>query len=213
MKIMQMEQGSAEWMDARLGIPTASRFSDIITPKTLKPSSSSTEYRNQLLAEWLLGYAIDWSNGGSAWTDRGREMEAEARSFYEMQFDVDVARVGFVTRDDGRVGGSPDGLVGTDGGVEIKCPALHTHIGYLLDPQTLAAKYRAQVQGYLYLTDRQWWDVLSYTPALPHVRARVERDPKFVAAFEAALEVFLADMDACRARLEPHRAAIVQRAA
>ncbi|HEX6926796.1 MAG TPA: YqaJ viral recombinase family protein [Longimicrobiaceae bacterium] len=205
MRILTMEQGSPEWMNARLGIPTASRFSEIITPATLKPSKSASKYRNQLLAEWLLGYPIDWSNGGSAWTDRGREMEGEARAFYEMQFDVDVVRVGFVLREDGRVGGSPDGLIGTDGGVDFKCPALHTHIGYMLEPDKLAADYRAQVQGYMYLTGRAWWDLFAYSPALPHVRVTVERDAEFQAALGAALDAFVADLDRCREQLMPHR--------
>jgi hypothetical protein len=203
---LDVEQGSTEWMDARLGIPTASMFDNIITPKTLKPSASAAKYRNQLLAERLLGYAIDWGGGGEgSWTQRGRDMEAEARAFYEMQFDVEVESVGFVMRDDRKVGGSPDGLIGEGGGVDFKCPALHTHIGYMLDPASLAATYRGQMQGYLYLTGREWWDILSYSPALPHVHVRIDRDPEYLPAFESALAAFLADLERCWEALAPHQ--------
>lgn len=203
-----IEQGSQEWMDLRCGIPTASRFGEIITPKTMKPSASAVKYRNQLLAEWLMGHAIDWSGGGSIWTERGREMEGEARDFYEMDQGVDVERVGFITRPDCMVGGSPDGLVGADGGVDFKCPALHTHVGYMLDPQSLEDQYRAQVQGYLYLTNRDWWDLFSYAPALPPVHRRVKRDPAFIAALHTALDAFVGDLLIARERLEVHREAV-----
>lgn len=203
MRILNVEQGSPEWMDARLGIPTASAYDKIITPKTLKPAKGDT-YRNQLLAEWLLGYAIDWGTS-SAWTERGRDLESEARAFYELTRDVEVTPVGFVARDDGQTGGSPDGLIGEDGGLEIKCPAIHTHVGYMLKPSLLSDEYRCQVQGYLYLTGRNWWDLMSYCPGLPEVMIRVERDAPFMDAFEPALAAFLADLDTAKERLAEHR--------
>lgn len=203
---LDVEQGSPEWLNARLGIPTASKYDEIITPKTLKPSASAAKYRNQLLAEWLLGHPIDWG-GSSAFMERGTEMEPQARRFYEMHNDVDVEVVGFVLRSDERTGGSPDGLVGEDGGVEIKCPAIHTHIGYMLDPSSFAAAYRGQVQGYMYLTDRAWWDLLSYNPELPHVQVRIERDPEYIEALDKALASFLSDLATAQAQLEPHRKA------
>lgn len=203
MKILNIEQGSPEWMDARLGIPTASAYDKIITPKTLKPAKGDT-YRNQLLAEWLLGYAIDWGTS-NAWTERGRDLEAEARAFYELTRDVEVAPVGFVARDDGKTGGSPDGLIGEDGGLEIKCPAIHTHVGYMLNPSLLSGEYRCQVQGYLYLTGRGWFDLMSYCPGLPEVLIRVPRDEVFMKAFEPALAAFLADLDTAKERLAEHR--------
>lgn len=204
---MNVRQGSEAWDMARLGLPTASRFSDIITPKTLKLSSSASKYRNQLLAEWMVGHPIDWT-GGSAWMDRGEELEPRARAFYELKHDVEVLDGGFVLRADGKVGGSPDGLIGEDGGIELKCPAMHTHIGYMLEPHRLVDEYRAQVQGYLYLTDRQWWDVMSYSPDLPDVTVRVKRDPEFITALDDALKAFLADLDAAKERLAEHRMAI-----
>lgn len=206
MKILDVVQGSPEWLRARLGIPTASQVDRILTPAKLKLSSQAGGYRNQLLAEWLCGYPIDWG-GSSQFMERGTDMEPEARAFYELQHDVEARTVGFVVRDDGLFGGSPDSLVGEDGGLEIKCPALHTHIGYLLDPEALVAEYRGQVQAYLYLTGRAWWDILAYNPELPSVVQRIERDEAYIAALDQVLGLFLADLARARAQLEPHRAA------
>lgn len=206
MIVIECEQGTPEWHDARLGIPTASRYGDIVTPKKLELSKSSTTYRNQLLAEWLVGYPIDWSGQGQ-WMDRGQELEPKARAFYEMLRDVEVRQVGFILRDDRETGCSPDGLVGEDGGLEIKCPAMHTHIDYLLDPEKLVDTYRTQVQGSLYVTGREWWDLMSFNPSLPEVIVRVEPDPAFAAALDAALETFLADLAEAKEKLAPHKIA------
>jgi hypothetical protein len=208
---VDVEQGSPEWERARIGMPTASGFDQILTPSTLKLSKSSDRYRNQILAEWLLGYSIDFSGRYQdlAFIERGRRMEAEARAWYEMHFGVDVPPGGFIMRDDEKVGGSPDGLVGEDGGVEFKVPAIHTHIGYLLKPEKLEAEYAAQVQGYLYLSARLWWDVVSYHPDLPTVVRRVQRNSEFIIALDASLDAFIEELDAAKAQLEPHKLALV----
>lgn len=197
-----VEQGSMEWLHARLGIPTASRFADILTPKTLKLSKQAGRYRNRLLAEWLLGYPLDDEVDGG-WLERGRNQEEEARRWYEFDRGLVVETCGLVLRDDLQVAGSPDGLVGDDGILEIKCPALHTHVGYLLEGPP---DYRSQVQGYLYLTGRKWADVLSYSPQLPSVVERVERDEAYIAALGEALDGFIADLQRCRERLAEFRA-------
>src|SRR5690606_16202558 len=143
---------------------------------------------------WLLGYPMDWG-GKSEYMERGTALEPEARAAYEMQRDVDVQVVGFIYADDRKLtGGSPDGLIGEDGGLECKCPAIHTHIGYLLNPHALVDEYRTQVQGYLWITGRRWWDLCSYHPDLPSVIRRIERDEAFVAALDAAVNGFLDDL-------------------
>lgn len=200
---LDIEQGTEAWQNARLGIPTASGFDKILTPKKLEYSAKAVDYRNQLVAEWILGHPIEWES--NAYMDRGTGMEHEARAYYELQRGVDVVNGGFVLRDDGKVGGSPDGLVGDDGVLEIKCPAIHTHIGYLLEPSALSDKYRAQVQGYLYLTDRNWTDIISYNPVLPAVQVRISRDPKYIMALDAALVMFLADLDDVKEKLLEHK--------
>mgnify|MGYP000916683345 CR=1 FL=1 len=178
---LDVEQGSPGWIEARLGLPTASRFDEIITPKTLKLSASSEKYRNELLAEWLLGVSLSGGDDSDFMT-RGKALEDEARSWYELQHDVEVDRVGFVMRDDQRAGCSPDGFVGVDGGLEIKCPSAAVHVGYLLGD--VATAYRCQVQGSLWITGREWWDVLSYHPSLPKAYVRTYRNEEFIAALE-----------------------------
>jgi hypothetical protein len=211
MIVLTMEQGTPEWEMARLGMPTASGFDRIVSPKKLQPSSSAPAYRNQLLAEWLLGYPMDF--GGSQWTQRGTGMEAEARAYFELQNDVEVRRVGFCLRDDGKAGCSPDGLIGEDEGLELKCPGIHTHIGYLLSPESLLNEYHSQVQGGLYITGRERWHLLSYHPDLPAVHIVVEPDAKHIAALAAGLDVFIEHLDAAKERLAQYRAVRVTEAA
>lgn len=204
MRVLDVVQGSPEWLQARLGIPTASQADRILTPSKLKPAAAAREYLHQLLAEWILGYPIEWA-GNSQYMQRGTDLEAEARAAYELEMGVDVQTTGLLLTDDGMFGGSPDGLVGDTGGVEIKCPAIHTHIGYLLAPESLAGRYRGQVQALLWLTGREWWDLWAYNPELPPVRARVEPDPEWQAAWEPALAGFLDALTYGRERLEPYR--------
>jgi len=196
MKILDCVQGTPEWLAARLGIPTASRFDAILTPSTRKPSKSAKGYRDELLAEWILGQPLDW--GTTEWTTRGTEMETEARAFYELQTDAEVARVGFVLRDDGLVGGSPDGLVGDAGGLEIKCYGAKHHVACLLGEEVATM---TQVQGNLWISEREWWDVLAYNPAMPHVLTRVHRDEAYIADLAAAVDAFVADLAQARERI------------
>lgn len=191
------EQGTPEWAALRLAIPTASCFDKIITPSG-KPSTSAQTYMHMLLAEWLMGEPADTYTNAAM--DRGSEMEPEARAFYELERDAEVRQVGFVTRDDGLCGCSPDGLVGDDGGVELKCPLPGTQIGYLLEGK-IPAKYVPQVQGNIYLCEREWWDFVSYHPTLPPVVLRVHRDKKFIAALTVELDKFIEAMLAKRQRL------------
>jgi hypothetical protein len=203
MKTVKVEQGSAEWAVSRLGIPTASCYDRLLTPKTRKPSTSRHAYRAELMAEWLMGQPLDW--GTTAWMARGTEMEDEARKWYEMDRDVDVAQVGLVLRDDGLTGGSPDGLVEEDGGLEIKCPMAVGHVKYLLGIEDLTEKHIGQCQGYMYLTGRQWWDVLSYNPELPAVCTRIERDEDYITALVAVLDPFIKDLEADKEQWGAHR--------
>ena len=204
MKIIKCEQGSEQWQQLRVGLPTASQVDKIISPKKLQPSSQATTYRNQLLAEWLCGHPIDWS-GQSQWMERGQEMEGPAREWYAFTRDIEVEQVGFIMRDDEKFGGSPDGLIGDDGVLEIKCPALHTFLGYLIEPHTLAEKYAGQVQSYLMLTGRAWADIVAYNPDLPSVVVRIERDERYIGALGKALDAFIAHLDAAKDKLAAHK--------
>ena len=195
---LDCEQGSPEWIIARLGIPTASRFDKIITPKTMKPSSQMDGLIEKLAAEWALGRQVDDAAG--LFMDRGSDMEIDAVRWLELTEDVEVDRVGFVTTDDGTVGCSPDGfIVGRPRGAEIKVPAAHTHVGYLLDPLNL--EYRAQIQGCLLVTEREDWWRLSYHPTLPKSLTLFQRDEVFIKALIAALGEFKEKLHEAKERL------------
>lgn len=186
MKIIECEQNTPEWVEARLGIPTASRFDKIITPKKLELSKSADMLICQLIAEKLLGQFED--NEESDWMNRGSNLEDIAADDYAFAYDVDLRRVGFITTDDGLIGCSPDRLiVGQNAGLEIKNPSAHVHISYMLNPDSLIEKYRCQVQGCLWVTDFDYWDLMSYHPYLPRVIVRCKWDEKFNAAMQAAM--------------------------
>lgn len=178
MRVINCEQYSTEWWEARRGIPTASAFDRIITAKTGKLSAGALGYAFELVADLAQLGPEPWLNEPgyeSAAMKRGTQTEHEARRFYEMERDVDVQRVGFCITDAGDAGCSPDGLVGESGGLELKCPLLKTHVGYLYRGG-LPDEYKPQVHGSLIVTGREWWDFLSYAPGLPPLLVRVEPD-------------------------------------
>ena len=187
MKIIECAQYSPEWWQARIGVPTASSF-DKIVDSTGKPSKSRKNYLYQLAGELVAGKAEETYQNAAML--RGKELEAEARSFYELTNNVTVEQVGFcVTEGKTVYGCSPDSLVGEDGGLEIKCPLVHTHVGYLLDGSFPSA-YFQQVQGNLLVTGRKWWDFISYYAALKPLVIRVLPDRKFQEILKAELENF-----------------------
>lgn len=169
-------QGTPEWLQARLGIPTASGFSNLITSQG-KRSTSLDKYAKQLAVDAYAGEPEETFK--SDWMERGSQLEAEARAWYEFQTDIPIQQVGFVLRDDGTAGCSPDGLSDA-GGLELKCPRGTTHIDYLLD-ETLPTSYVAQVQGCMWLCERDRWDFVSYHPKLPSFLIVVMRDDAFIA--------------------------------
>lgn len=193
-KILALTQGSGEWKMARLGIPTASQFDRIVSPKTGKLLAGRAAYMAELLAERAMGCPLDDLAAMSPWVQRGEEMEPEAVKSYEFEAGVSSVAVGFILTDDEAAGCSPDRLVGTDGGAELKCPAAKTHTGYILNPSDLAAEYHGQVQGCLWVTGRKWWDLMSYNPFLPPVRLRILPDAEYQAALGAGLATFAAEM-------------------
>lgn len=187
MKIIECDQGSPEWHQARLGIPTASNFERILSP-TGKPSTQAEAYALQLLAEIITGQPTETFQKTGA-MERGNELEAEAAQFYELQRDVETVKVGFCTDDAGTFGASPDRLIGGDGGLEIKCPLAHTHVKYLLGGE-LDMGYYPQVQGNMLVTGRKWWDWMSYHPKMPALIIRVPRNDKYIFSMQAELIKF-----------------------
>ncbi len=198
MTILDHPQRSAPWYAARRGLPTCSRFDQILTAVTGKPSASQSKLIDELLAESLCPVEEALPEYVSPEMEAGMRLEAEARCAFEFEFanGQPVRDVGFILSDCGRFGGSPDSLVGEEGGLELKCPQPATHIGYLR-AGTLPADYKLQLHGYMVVTGRKWWSFMSYARHLPRFHLRIERDD-FTAKLAAELESFCAKYNAAR---------------
>lgn len=184
--ILDMPQYSAEWETARLGIPTASQFKNIITPEG-KPSKSWKKYAYHLIAEKLLGRPVDTYT--SPWMERGSDLEEDAMAAYEFESDNTTKPIGFILRDDKSAGCSPDRLIGDDGLLEIKCPKPAVQVQYLLTGE-VDKEYWPQLQGQLFVSERKWVDILAFHPELPRAVIRVERDESFIGCLESQLWEF-----------------------
>lgn len=183
---LDVKQGSPEWFAAKCGIPSASNFDKIVTSKG-EPSKSRDKYIWQLAGERVSGKCAD--SYTNAIMEKGIVMEDEARSLYEMLKDVKVEQVGICYPDEKKLSAaSPDGLVGKDGLIEIKCPLIYTHVGYLLKNE-LPVEYFEQTQGQLYVTGRKWVDFVSYYPGIKPLIIRCVRDEKFLRSLAIELEV------------------------
>lgn len=194
MIIHECQQGSPEWFAARLGKATASCFSDATSKgRGSAPSKTRKSYMLQLIAERMTGEPQEgYSNAIMA---RGSEIEPLAREYYELLNGVSVRQVGFVERDE-NTGASPDGLIGEDGILEIKSPNSTTHIEYILADK-FPATYKPQVQGQLWICERQWADFISYDPRVskrPYFCKRIYRDENYVSELEANIDMFVVDM-------------------
>lgn len=177
-----LEQGSPEWFAARAGIPTASRFATVMAKGEGKTRS---EYMRKLAGEILTGEPSEqFSN---IHTDRGNAMEDEARETYAFINDAEIQRVGFIRN--GNKGASPDSLVGTNGGLEIKTALPHIQIDRL-ERDRLPPEHKAQVQGNLWIAEREWWDFVSYWPRLPVLTVRVYRDEEYIANLSSEIDRF-----------------------
>lgn len=198
MKIIDCIQGSPEWQRLRAGIPTASRFDDILTPGG-KPSASAERYLNTLAAEIMLGRPLD--SPTTALMDRGTDLEGRARTYYAMHNLVDVRTVGFITNDAGTAGASPDGLVDSYGLAEFKCPDAHTHVGYLMSEDGVGGKYKPQVQGQLWICERDWCDTVSYYPGMPISIRRHVRDDEYIEKLAKEVDKFLERLAVLRERI------------
>ena len=176
MKQLDCEQGSEEWLAARVGRPSASQFHNLVTSKG-KASTSADRYINLMISERLTGRSEPIFVTDAM--QRGTDLEPEARAYYELETGNEVEEVGFILDNSGEFGCSPDGLVGDDGGIEIKCPAAHNHVAWARKG-VCPSKHYAQVQGCMYITGRKWWDFMSYHPDIKPLIVRVERDEEFI---------------------------------
>lgn len=201
MKIIDVEQGSDAWVKARLGLPTSSGF-DLVITKSGKPSTSAKRYLGRCLAEWWLQQPVD--DYQSPYMQRGQELEATAVASWEFSNNVETTKVGLCLSDDGRVGASPDRLVGDDGLLEIKVPGIEGHMAYLLDDgKSLCADYWVQLQGQLYVTGRKWVEIVSWNAALPAVSMRCPPDAEFHNRLDEELGVFCDRLDEAKRKFAP----------
>lgn len=194
---MTNEQQTEEWFSQRLGKVTASRVADIIAKTKSGYSTSRANYMAELICERLTGSRGDsYMNAAMAW---GTATEPQARSAYEAATGQLVETVGFVPHPTIlEAGASPDGLVGDDGLVEIKCPNTSTHIDTLLG-KSVPSKYITQIQWQLACSGRKWCDFVSYDPRMPENMQmflfRVPRNDETIAELVKEVVQFLSELD------------------
>ena len=193
--IYDIEQGSDDWLMLRLGKLTASKFADVISKgRGKEPSKTRVSYMYQLAAEILVGEpATFFKNAAMQW---GTDCEPAARAAYEIKHDIEVVECAFIEHDE-FVGVSPDGLVGIDGLLEIKCPNTVTHLKYYM-AGTMPAEYLAQVQGQLWVSGRDWCDFVSYDPRVrseaDYFELRVNRDDEYIKNLEVQCGTFIDEL-------------------
>lgn len=192
----EIVQGSDEWKALRLGKVTASRVADVIAKTKSGYSASRANYMAQLIAERLTQTPAETYINAAM--QHGTDTEPEARAAYEFYQGASVEEVAFVAHPKiDQAGCSPDGLVGPDGLVEIKCPNTATHLETLLG-QAVPAKYEAQMQFQMACTGRSWCDFVSYDPRMPeNMRLfvkRVGRDDSRIKEIEGEIASFLLEM-------------------
>lgn len=202
LEIFTCEQGEPEWFACRLGIPTASKFADILTKgRGSEPSKTRRTYMLKLLGERITGEIQDVFKNEHM--ERGHAMEPEVRHLYAMLTDTAPEQVGFMRR--GRAGASPDSLVGDNGLLEIKTKLPHLQLECLLADE-IPSEHYAQVQGQLWISGREWCDFVSYWPAMPVFIKRVYRDDAFIATLASEVERFNSDMDALHMQITSNAA-------
>ena len=195
--IEMMDQGTEEWFTIRIGKVTASRVADVIAKTKTGYSASRDNYMAQLICERLTG--LKGESFTNAAMQHGTDTEPLARAAYEAFQDILVDEVGFVPHPSIiMAGASPDGLVGDDGLLEIKCPNTATHIETLLS-QSVPGKYNTQMQFQMACTGRQWCDFVSFDNRLPDELQlfvkRVPRDNDFIKQMEDEVVKFLNELD------------------
>ena len=195
MIIHECQQGSPEWFAVRLGMVTASNFATAISKgKGSAASVGRKKLMVKLAVERERGTPLLEESYSNKAMEQGSETEQEAREYYE-DLHGPVLQVGFIERDED-VGCSPDGLVGDDGMLEIKCPFSTTHAQYILAGK-MPTDYIAQVQGQLWVAERKWCDFFSFDPRSRRkkvFRVRVYRDENYIKDLHIKIIMFVNDM-------------------
>lgn len=191
--ITGIEQGTDEWLALRYGWITASKFKDVMSKGQGKTRKA---YMYHLAAEAITGErAESFTNEYMEW---GTENEPVARAMYELETGYEVDQVSFIKLDEAnKIGCSPDGLIGDDGMVEFKCPKTTTQIETFLSGK-MPSLHKGQVQGQLWVSDRQWTDFVSFDPRIDgdsgYFCVRIERDEEYIKELEAACFLFAKEL-------------------
>lgn len=214
MNIIDCIQGDKTWFEIRLGCVTASRVADAIAKLKRKDAEAECRrrLRYQIACEILTGKSL--GHYVSPEMEIGIEREPLARAEYELRNGVYVEQVGFVCHPTIKMAGaSPDGLVGENGLIEIKCPKTETHLGYILEDK-VPEDYLPQMLWQLDSTERQWNDFVSYDPSMPEgldlFVKRLERTPEaeaVIAGMRLEVKQFLCEVDALVSTLQARREA------
>lgn len=188
-----IDQGTPEWFALRLGIPTASRFKDVMAKGEGK---TRTSYLYQLAAEVLTGQSEEkFSNDYMEW---GTLNEPHARAAYEFILGESVEQVAIITSESPMAGYSPDGLIGNNGALEIKCPKTTTHIETVIAGK-MPKIHEPQVQGGLLVSEREWIDFVSYDPRIKSESSffsvRIYRDDAYIKTLSEELDRFSDDLE------------------
>ena len=187
-----LDQGTVEWLRERAGLVTASAIANVMMGKQ---TAGRQNYMAQLICERLTGEPVETFKSDAML--RGTELEPQARAFYELETGLEVQQIGFIPHPTLEAGASPDGLVGSDGLVEIKCPERTKHIKNLMGG-TIDKGYALQMQWQMECTGHEWCDFVSFNPEFPdHLKihiTRVERDAEVCAELTAGVTTFLAEM-------------------
>jgi len=199
-----MEQGSQEWFAARLGRVTASKVADVMTKTKSGYGAGRKNYMMELLCQRLTGTREE--SYTNAAMQRGTDLEPIARGRYEIENDILVDEIGLVShRSIDNFAASPDGLVGDEGLLEIKCPNTATHITFL-QTKKIPDKYQTQMTVQMICTERSWCDYVSFDDRLPerlqYRCARFEFDEERAKEITTEVELFLKELDELIINLE-----------
>jgi hypothetical protein len=186
-EIINVPQNSPEWLAARLGIPTASRFKDILAKGEGKMRS---KYLRELAGEIVTGQPTE--SFSNAHMEHGHEVEGQIRATYAFIHDVEPVQVGFVRN--GRKGCSPDSFVGADGLFEAKRKLPHLWIE-CMERGSFPPEHVAQVQGQLWVAEREWCDLAVFFPGMPLLTYRAHREEAYIAGLSRAVDAFLEELD------------------
>jgi hypothetical protein len=200
LEIFACDQGSEDWYRCRMGVPTASEFATVLARgRDGGVSATRRTYMMKLAGEILTGEPMEnYSNG---YMERGKAMEDDARERYAFDRDAEPQLVGFVRN--GRMGCSPDSLIAEDGGLEIKTKAPHLHIDVLIKGDDyFPPEHKAQTQGFLLVTGREWIDLAIYWPKLPLIVRRAYRDEPYMQNLKGEIDRFNDEIDAIVERVK-----------